>query len=474
MHAPRFRITELARSERPVQLRLPFRFGAATLRECPQAFVHVRIELADGRSAEGCAGELMVPKWFDKNPALSNAQDIEQLRQSLHSAAKAYGADGAPRTAWGHFEAHYEELLAAGTRAGQQALVTNYGGALIDRALLDALCHLFEAPFAAALRANLPGIQPGALATDLRDFDIGAFLADLAPQNSIAARHTVGLLDAIRDADAPADAPRDGLPVSLEGAIARYGHDHFKLKLSGQTDADLARLAQIAGVLDGRAVRITLDGNEQYTELGSFADFHERFTAAPALRALAAKVAFVEQPLRRDISLETDIHALARRVPLLIDEADATLDAFVTARALGYRGVSSKSCKGLYKSVVNAARIAQWNASSPAGDRGTFFMSAEDLTMQAGVAVQQDLALVAMLGLPDVERNGHHYVDGMSALSSAEQQAFLAAHPDLYEHSHGAVRLNIRAGRVTLGSLLAAPGFASAAWPDRASLTLLT
>ena len=471
MHAPHFRIIELALAERPVQLRLPFRFGAATLRECPQAFAFARIELSDGRSAEGCAAELMVPKWFDKNPALSNEQDVEQLRQSLRDVAAAYRSDTTPRTAWGYFEAHCANLLAAGARAGQQALVTNYGGALIDRALIDALCRLFEAPFAAALRANLLGIRPGVLAPDLRGFDIGAFLADLAPQNSIAARHTVGLLDAIRDADAPADAPHDGLPISLEGAITRYGHDHFKLKLSGQTDADLARLTQIASVLDRRAARITLDGNEQYTELAAFADFHERFTAAPTLRTLAARVAFVEQPLKRDRSLESDVHALARRVPLLIDEADTTLDAFVTARSLGYRGVSSKSCKGIYKSIVNAARAAQWNARAPA-DR--CFLSGEDLTMQAGIAVQQDLALVTMLGLPDVERNGHHYVDGMSALSSAEQQAFLTGHPDLYERSHGAVRLSIRAGRVALGSLLATPGFASAARPDRTSLTPIT
>ena len=41
-------------------------------------------------------------------------------------------------------------------------------------------------------------------------------------------------------------------------------------------------------------------------------------------------------------------------------------------------------------------------------------MSAEDLTTLAGVSVQQDLALVSLLGLDHVERNGHHFIDGMS------------------------------------------------------------
>jgi hypothetical protein len=97
--------------------------------------------------------------------------------------------------------------------------------------------------------------------------------------------------------------------------------------------------------------------------------------------------------------------------------------------------------------------------------RATWFMSGEDLTTQAGLSVQQDLALVNLLGIRHVERNGHHYVNGMAAQSRQEQQAFLTAHPDVYEDTQGAVRLSIREGRIALGSL-AAPGYASGAMPD--------
>ena len=92
-------------------------------------------------------------------------------------------------------------------------------------------------------------------------------------------------------------------------------------------------------------------------------------------------------------------------------------------------------------------------------------MSAEDLTTQAGLAVQQDLALVSLLGISHAERNGHHYVNGMAALSCAEQQAFVRAHPDLYEVTHGAARVTIRAGRIAIATL-DCPGFASGAQPD--------
>ena len=103
-----------------------------------------------------------------------------------------------------------------------------------------------------------------------------------------------------------------------------------------------------------------------------------------------------------------------------------------------------------------------WNAAS---GPPRYFMTGEDLTTQAGLAVQQDLALVNLIGLRHVERNGHHYVNGMAGLPQAEQAGFLAAHPDLYEQSYGAVRLKIRNGRLDIGSL-AAPGFASGAYPD--------
>lgn len=472
MDAPRFRIETIELFERDVRLRLPFRFGAATLRACPQAFVRARITLADGRSAVGASAELMVPKWFDKNPALSADENIADLRASLRAAASAYGSERGALSAFGHFAAHHAALREAGERAGHEALVDHYGPALIDRALLDALCRALALPFAALMQRNGAGIVADALAPDLRGFDLDAFLASRRPAATIAARHTVGLLDAIRDADAPADAPQDGLPVSLEGGMRRYGLTHFKLKLGGDTVQDLARLEAIAALIDMRAGRITLDGNEQYADSAAFAAFLDALLAAPKLQRLVAKTAFVEQPIRRDRSFDLDLTPLARRLPLLIDEADGSLDAFPRARVLGYRGVSSKSCKGLYKAVLNAARAAQWNASAASGDH--CFISGEDLTMQAGLALQQDLALVVLLGLPDVERNGHHYVDGMAALPAAEQDDFLAAHPDLYRRERGAhgpvVRLHIADGRLALRSLLEAPSFASAALPDWAAM----
>src|SRR5882757_5918242 len=100
MSAPEFRIAEIAFLERDVALRLPFRFGVVTLTRATQAFVRARITLADGRSGWGAAAELLAPKWFDKNLALSDQDNAEQLRDALRTARTLY-LDGTSRTAFG-------------------------------------------------------------------------------------------------------------------------------------------------------------------------------------------------------------------------------------------------------------------------------------------------------------------------------------------------------------------------------------
>lgn len=471
---PSFSISAIELYERPVRLRLPFRFGAATVSHAVQAFVRARIRIAtEGRSpgeASGAAAELMIPKWFDKSPGRSNADNIEDLRRALIGAAAAYVSHGRSSTAFGHCAEHYGAIISAGAARGLNALTACYGSALIDRALLDALCRALDVSFATAINNNLAGID-ARLTPDLAGFDMDGFLRRLSAGSAIAARHTIGILDPL-DAGDQAQPSDDHLPATLEQVIATYGNRYFKIKLAGNADLDVRRLVRIASILDrlpGYAV--TLDGNEQFEGVAAIDDFWRHVTATRSLDRLAAVALYFEQPLPRAVTLDTDVSSLDSSLPFLIDESDATLDAFPMARRRGYRGVSTKSCKGIYKSLLNAARCAQMNAFP--GPRA--FLSGEDLTAQAGLSVQQDLALVGLLGLTHVERNGHHYVDGFAGQGAgvAEQHAFLAAHPVLYRDDGDNVRLAIREGMIDLSSL-AAPGFGSRAQPDWGSLTPLS
>ena len=439
-HAARLEIASLELFERDVRLRMPFRFGVVTLTESPQAFVRCRIRTEDGREAQGAAAELLAPKWFDKNPALSNEDNVEQLRGSLRAARAHYLAHGAA-TAWEH-------------SSPREGLVESYGPALVDRAILDALCRALGISFYEAVRRNAIG------AGRLDGLDLPRFFSGLQFRETIAARHTVGLADPLAAADQKVRVD-DGLPETLEEVVARYGQRYFKLKVCGEARADVERLAAIAAILDRipAPYHVSLDGNEQYEDMQGVAELWARMKAAPRLRRLTQSVLFIEQPVKRQRALERRIEGIDR--PVIIDESDDSLDAFPRAKALGYKGVSSKTCKGLYKSLINRARCAAWGPD--------YFMSGEDLTIQPGLALQQDLALVSLLGLTHVERNGHHYVNGMAGLPPAEQDAFLAAHPDLYERSHGAVRVRISNGELAIGSL-GCVGYASGAMPAWSSM----
>jgi len=457
MSAPAFFLREVELFERDVKLRLPFRFGVVTLTECPQIFVRARIETADGRSAWGMAAEMLAPKWFDKNLALTNEDNFDQLRLATKTARELYLGDRVARTAFGFFAAHYRAQIDICRDLGLNALIACYGPALLDRAMFDALCRIESLSFYAATQLNLSGIEPAFLAPDLAGFDMGIFLSSRTPATSIAARHTVGLIDPITAADARTRV-NDGLPETLEEVCGTYGHTWFKLKVGGDIKADIARLSAISAVLDrGPAYRSTLDGNEQYDNVDAVIELWRKIEETPALKRLAASVIFIEQPIKRQQALARDVKALAALKPVIVDESDDTLDAFARARDLGYGGISSKTCKGFYKSLINAARVERWG--------GGFMMSAEDLTTQAGICVQQDLALVNLIGLTHVERNGHHYVDGFAGAPAEETGRFLAAHPDLYHRTGDKVRLKIAGGQLAIGSL-ARPGFAVGAEPD--------
>lgn len=454
--------------ERDVKLRLPFRFGVITVTQATQAVIRATIELEGGRRSVGVAAESLAAKWFDKNPAFSDAQNLEQLRQSLALAIAAYRAKGWS-TPFALYSGCYGAQIATGGELGLVPLAASYGPALLDRAILDAVGRELGLSFAAMIRRNVPGIAATDLTPDLAGFDLVGFLGGLQPGRDIAVRHTVGLVDPIVASDqAAGERVDDGLPETLEEVTRRYRGRYYKLKVAGDVAADLERLTRIARVLDREIgdYRATLDGNEQYDDIEGVAELWQRMHETPSLARLVASTLFIEQPIKRAAALARPVQALARLKPLIIDESDGELSSFPAAQRLGYTGVSSKNCKGFYKSILNAARVAKLN--SEAG-RPDYFMSAEDLTTLAGVSVQQDLALVALLGLGHVERNGHHFIDGMSFAPPGEQADFARAHPDLYEHKDGVARLAPKEGRLTLTSL-DCPGFAVAAAMDFAAM----
>jgi len=458
------KLEDVERYERHVKMRLAFRFGVITVTDATQAVIRVRISLSDGRSSHGVAAEALAAKWFEKSPQFTDEQNLDQLRRALELAIELYRARGAD-TPFGLFSSTYLEQQARGGALGLNPLLAAYGPALLDRAILDALGRATGLSFAAMIARNVPGIAATALTPDIEETEVEPFLAKLTPGQSIAVRHTVGLVDPLTAADRPAsERVNDGLPETLEEVVSHYRGRFYKLKVGGDIKADLDRLGRIAAVLDAGAgdYRATLDGNEQYDGVEGIVELWRKVAETPGLAKLAKATLFIEQPIKRAVALSRSIGPLARLRPVIIDESDGELSSFPAALRLGYTGVSSKNCKGFYKSILNALRVARLGAEH--------FMSAEDLTTWPGVSVQQDLALVSLLGLTHVERNAHHFIDGMGFAPEVEQVAFVAAHPNLYEKKEGKpARLKAIGGKLALGSL-DVPGFAVGAEMDFKSM----
>lgn len=451
----RLSVRDISFFERPVRFARPFRFGAVVINGTPQAFVRVEIEVEGGGRAVGASAEFLVPKWFDKRPQLSPQETVEELRRSLLIARDIYLAYSTFETAFGLHAACIGAQVEACAREDIPPLAAAYGPAEIDKAILDALLRCTGANFFDGMAANIADVD-ARLSRDLTEADVSQFLAGRKRLERVAIRHTVGMDDKVEGEGGAADI--------RENAGARY----FKLKLNGDPAHDAERLIRIGRELATLPYeyRVTLDANEQYADLAALSTLVDRLDRDAALRPIAQKLLYIEQPMPRDITRQSPLGVLARR-DFIVDEADDSYDAFPVARALGYRGISSKSCKGIYKSVINATRAAKWSAG---GEK--CFIAGEDLTCQAGLAVQQDLALGALIGVTHAERNGHHYVDGFGDTPAAEAEAFLSAHPDLYVRDSGKVRLAIHDGDLLTGSLTT-PGFATSVHPDWSAMSPL-
>lgn len=417
----------------------------------------VAAETDAGERAIGHAADLLVPKWFAKDPRTGHEEDRAALEASaerafehMRATARAEGGATVGRLWW---RAQLDLVDAAD--AQQPPLVRMFGVALIERALIDAACRAAGVPFEEAVRTN-------ALGTDVlgrADPSIGAWEPSslgTCPER-IRVRHTVGLVDALDASDLADDGGAERLddhPLTLAEDVAAHGLGAFKVKVSGDAAFDLPRLERVAA-LTPEGAEFTLDGNEQFERPGELADLLDELEQRGRAAGLLAGLRAIEQPVPRaatfDAAHAADVARLSARAPVIIDEADATLESLPRALDLGYGGVSVKACKGVHRALLARARLDAHGAGVQSG---------EDLTNLPTLPLLQDLALARLLGLRDVERNGHHYFRGMDHLSGTEQRWLTREHGDLFHGVPGeGPRLAIEEGSISLASVGRALGF---------------
>ena len=443
-----------------MRARMPFRYGIASMTALPHLFVRCTIEV-DGKTQIGLAADGLPPKWFTKDPQTDFRDDLADMLRVIRSAGELARQAGRAETVFRLWQQVYHAQMRWAQAEGYPPLLAGFGVSLIERAVLDAFCRATGVPFAEALRRNTLGIHLGEMHAELADL-LPAALLPLRPLDTLRVRHTVGLADPLTDADiSPTERLDDGLPQSLEACIRAYGLTHFKIKLCGDPDRDTDRLLQIARLLEATTpdYAFTLDANEQYQDVEPFRALWQALTENAALAPFLRHLLFVEQPLHRDVALKEETRRALRawdaKPPLLIDESDAEIGSLPAALKCGYTGTSTKNCKGIFKGIANACLLAYRQRADPAW---RYLLSGEDLCNAGPVALLQDLTVLASLGVEHAERNGHHYLRGLSMLPEAVQAQALAHHPDLYRrHERGFATLDIRHGAVGVASVVEAP-----------------
>ncbi len=385
-------------------LRMPFHFGAVEMTDMELLALRLEVEV-DGKAVSGQTESVLSPLWFDKDPTRTPEEKREALLRGVRLAAEAYAAAGEGTPADLHRD----------TEGEPRPLVASFGVALVDAAVVDAVCRATGGP-------------------------LHAVLGRPAPADYVAVRHTVGLTDPLVSDDL-VERLDDGLPETLEEAAREYGHRYFKLKVNADVACTAERLRRVSQVL-AREVpdyRLTLDGNETLPDLDSFGRWAATLAADPTLAEPWGRTLWIEQPLARAAALAGPLPAVDK--PVIIDESDGTDGAVDRALQLGYAGTSTKTCKGLFRSLHSLAAIQRHDGGILAG---------EDLTTVPMLGLHHDLAVAGALGCAHVERNGHHYVRGLGFLTQSEQEQALEHFPSLYRVlDDGTPTLRIEGGKLS-------------------------
>ena len=451
----KIRITDVRGAYRNAFTRLPFRYGVVTLTAMPLYHLAVTIEDENGRKATGYASDCFPPKWFDKNPDKTYDQEIEEMH-SVVLVARKKALEIGEGTPFEIHQAIYPATLEFGDQNDMTRLTAGFGPTFVDRAIIDAVGRTSGLPFHTLVKENLLGIDLGWYYDELAGTPPSDVILD-EPLTSVHARHTVGLVDPITDEEIEADARlNDGLPQSLEEVIRVYGVTYFKIKVWGDMEKDTERLGRMIEVIErnvGGDYHCSLDGNENFKDAASFLELVELLRSEDRFKRFFDSILFIEQPIARDQALTEASGEIIRKMgkvkPVIIDESDQDKESFPTALELGYRGISHKNCKGIYKSLANMGLIKKRNKSGT----GDYLMSSEDLATMPVPALQSDLCAVASLGIPHLERNGHHFFPGLSHLSENELEAAVRNHPRLYRIEDGKGFLKIENGQLDIRSL---------------------
>ena len=347
----------------PIATRVPLKFGTQVVTEVTCARVRVRVEDSGGRSAEGWGETPLSVAWVwpSESPWKRREERLKELCVSVAKAMVEGGESGHPMELGIRFQ--HERL---------DPLATNSGADAVERPevphLAALLCHsAFDlAVFDAFATLHERGVFE-CFGSDLLTSDLGTFLEPRAafanqwPAQFLARKevslpvwHLVGGLDPIGPEDLSGSEPDDGYPVLLRDWIRSDGLRCLKIKLRGNdADWDYGRIVRVGGIaLEEKCECLSADFNCTVTEPGYVNAILDRLHAD--VPAIHSRLLYVEQPFPYDLEANRiDVHSVAGRKPLFLDESAHDWRFVRLGRELGWTGVALKTCKTLTGAILS-------------------------------------------------------------------------------------------------------------------------
>lgn len=410
------RIVEVRHAFEEFRYRTPYKFGASVVDRVTLLNVHTTLELPNGRRAAGFGSMSMGNMWAWPSRKLSYEQTLgamQELAGRIRGLTAAYTESGHPVDLNWALEPQYLQAAAA-INAGEPVpkLATLVVASPFDAAIHDAYGKLFGV---SSWRTYGPQFMAHDLSRYLGPEFRGEWLERYVltkPVPRIHLFHSVGALDPIEASDVKQRLD-DGLPETLPEWISYNGLRRLKIKLTGD---DMAWDAE-------RTLRIDACARREMPQHGVndwayCLDFNERCPNVEALLKFIdtieqrspdgwRRVQYIEQPTKRDLRADraNQMHAAAKRKPVVIDESLTDQETLMLAREMGYSGAALKACKGQTQAALMGA-VAQ---------KHRMFLCVQDLTCPGASLVHSASLASHVPGIAGLEANARQYVPAANA-----------------------------------------------------------
>jgi L-alanine-DL-glutamate epimerase-like enolase superfamily enzyme len=396
----------------------------------------VKIEDRLGRSAEGWGETPLSAAWVWPEEGLACSEKELRLRE--------FCAVLADRLAHSGLHGHPFEISHSFQELELEVLRCEHDLAHPRHAPMPHLAALLcLSPFDLALYdafGNLHGASPfDLLGEDHLQRDLGDFLA---PEEKFAGRripefltprrgelpvwHLVGGLDPLEAADVSAPLPQDGHPALLRDWIRRDGLRCLKIKLRGNDSTwDCERIIRVGKLGAACGVHwLSADFNCTVTDPAYVTEILDRLlTDHPRIYGM---LLYIEQPFPYDLeNCQIDVHGIASRKPLFMDESAHDWKFVRLGRTLGWNGVALKTCKTLTGALLSLCWAKAHGMS----------LMVQDLTNPMLAQVPHVLLAAHAGTLMGVESNAMQFYPDASAPEAR-------VHPGLYRRRKGVLRLD--------------------------------